>query len=965
MNCLKIGRKSAGVMVTGGEDKRVNLFAIGKPKPILSLTGHQSAVECVTFDRAEEAVVAGAAGGTLKLFDLDAQRAVRTLAGHRSNCVSVDFHPFGEFFASGSLDTNLKIWDVRRKGCIHTYKGHDRGVSACRFSPDGKWVLSGGLDGAVKLWDLTAGKMLRELPAHEGAVTCAEFHPCELLVATGGHDRSVKFVDLETFELCDEAAESTGVRSMLFATDGSALLTATSDFLKVRKWEPSRTCDAVDVSWSKLADLSVHEGKLLGASHANSFVGVWVVDLRRVEPFKSGKDRGPGGGGTREVGVPRAERDDQGDPEAHAEAVVSAAVAHAREAAKARVEASNAAAARARDALERDEEDRARNQKALEKAEKAARRGRAPRGTFAAADETNRAAIAEDRAFDRAREKRNKPALAMNAAFAAAHGIAEDPLAAALGLSDGEASDENAPDENDPRGPRGARRGSKKPSLPGDARAVAERRDDNTKAAGKIDGDPETLAAALRLRRNEEDLADVVEEENIPGEAGPGEGVPGTRSTSLSPSPSPPVLSPPASPPMQNSPGGSRRRRGRFLTPEKDGAASRASRALDLETLRSAALEAETTFVDVDEDRRRPADEDEETIPREDGAAAGGARGGGMEEGGGTAAVAKHLDGSLLGVETLASAMARAREDRAREPTGGSTPAARDDARVATPGVGAFRDTGADRAAEFPLDDERLRAAEFPLDDGVSLRGASPVTPGRRDPRAEPSPSSVAASPGAGPLGLDFADFVPGAANPRASPSPSRPVADESVVLARMEAPEGGVVAGILSARLASLRAAKARWTRNDPRGVAETLARAGDASAIVDVLAAILDGAARAKGLGGLASRAEPPLTLDVACCVTPLAASVVRSPHATYADAAIRFARLVATSFGEVVRDASGSPGSIGVDVEGEERARKAGAIRNALRSMVDALEEIGGGGGSSRRGRGNSEGSSRGCE
>ena len=49
MNCLKIGRKSSGVMVTGGEDKRVNLYAIGKPTAILSLTGHQSAVECVTF----------------------------------------------------------------------------------------------------------------------------------------------------------------------------------------------------------------------------------------------------------------------------------------------------------------------------------------------------------------------------------------------------------------------------------------------------------------------------------------------------------------------------------------------------------------------------------------------------------------------------------------------------------------------------------------------------------------------------------------------------------------------------------------------------------------------------------------------------------------------------------------------------------------------------------------------------
>ena len=288
--------------------------------------------------------------------------------------------------------------------------------------------------------------------------------------------------------------------------------------------------------------------------------------------------------------------------------------------------------------------------------------------------------------------------------------------------------------------------------------------------------------------------------------------------------------------------------------------------------------------------------------------------------------------------------MARAREDRRERTPGGSTPAARDDARVATPGVGAFATPAPTAPRSFPSTTRVSRRGS--LDDGVSS-AASPVTPGRRDPRAEPSPSSVAASPGAGPSASTSPTSSP-ARRIRASPSPSRPVADESVVLARMEAPEGGVVAGILSARLASLRAAKARWTRNDPRGVAETLARAGDASAIVDALAAILDGAARAKGLGGLASRAEPPLTLDVACCVTPLAASVVRSPHATYADAAIRFARLVATSFGDVVRDASGSPGSIGVDVEGEERARKAGAIRNALRSMVDALEEIGGGGG-----------------
>ena len=44
---------------------------------------HQSAVECVTFDQAEEVVVAGAAGGTLKLWDLEEAKVVRTLMVRR------------------------------------------------------------------------------------------------------------------------------------------------------------------------------------------------------------------------------------------------------------------------------------------------------------------------------------------------------------------------------------------------------------------------------------------------------------------------------------------------------------------------------------------------------------------------------------------------------------------------------------------------------------------------------------------------------------------------------------------------------------------------------------------------------------------------------------------------------------------------------------------------------------------
>ncbi|CAF1696559.1 unnamed protein product [Brassica oleracea var. botrytis] len=51
VNCLKIRRKSSRVLVTGGEDHKVNLWAICKPNAIL----------VITFDASEVLVTAGAA----------------------------------------------------------------------------------------------------------------------------------------------------------------------------------------------------------------------------------------------------------------------------------------------------------------------------------------------------------------------------------------------------------------------------------------------------------------------------------------------------------------------------------------------------------------------------------------------------------------------------------------------------------------------------------------------------------------------------------------------------------------------------------------------------------------------------------------------------------------------------------------------------------------------------------------
>ncbi|VAH80310.1 unnamed protein product [Triticum turgidum subsp. durum] len=286
---LAIGKKSSRVFITGGSDRNVNLWAIGKQTPLLSLSGHTSSVEAVEFDTAEVLVLAGSSNGSIKLWDLEEAKVVRSLTGHRSSCTAVEFHPFGEFFASGSSDTDLKIWDIKKKGCLHTYKGHRGAIKSIRFTPDGRWIVTGGEDNIVKVWDLTAGKLLHDFKFHSGQIRCIDFHPQEFLLATGSADRTVKFWDLETFELIGSAGpEDTGVRSMVFHPDGKTLFCGLEESLKVFSWEPVRCHDAVDMRWNNLADLSIYEGKLLGCSYHERRVGVWVADISLIEPYALG-----------------------------------------------------------------------------------------------------------------------------------------------------------------------------------------------------------------------------------------------------------------------------------------------------------------------------------------------------------------------------------------------------------------------------------------------------------------------------------------------------------------------------------------------------------------------------------------------------------------------------------------------------------------------------------------------------
>ncbi|BES88419.1 Katanin P80 [Nesidiocoris tenuis] len=285
VTCLALGHKSGGVLVTGGDDRNVNLWAVGKSNCIISLSGHVTPIQCVRFGHTENTVCAGSAAGALKVWDLEACRLLRTLTGHKNAIRCVEFHPYGDFLTSGSKDTSIKLWDIRRKGCIFTYKGHTEAVNSLKFSPDGQWIASAGHEGIVKLWDLRMGKMLRQFSQHTGPVNAVEFHPHEFLLASASMDNSINFWDLEHFTLVSSTGfEASPSRCMLFSNNGDMLYSGASDYLHVYGWEPARTLMSKVVPWGRVRDmaLSLTEDKVMAASFHSSSVSIWVIETSEL-----------------------------------------------------------------------------------------------------------------------------------------------------------------------------------------------------------------------------------------------------------------------------------------------------------------------------------------------------------------------------------------------------------------------------------------------------------------------------------------------------------------------------------------------------------------------------------------------------------------------------------------------------------------------------------------------------------
>ena len=86
VNCVHLGPKKGGVLATGGDDRKINIWRVSSsPTQVMSLGGLTTPVTAVRFDWLEECVVGGTEGGTILLYDLaHGAKPARRLNSHKT-----------------------------------------------------------------------------------------------------------------------------------------------------------------------------------------------------------------------------------------------------------------------------------------------------------------------------------------------------------------------------------------------------------------------------------------------------------------------------------------------------------------------------------------------------------------------------------------------------------------------------------------------------------------------------------------------------------------------------------------------------------------------------------------------------------------------------------------------------------------------------------------------------------------
>ena len=122
------------------------------------------------------------------------------MTGHQAAVNHLSFSPDGRYIASASFDKKVKLWDGHNGKFINTFVGHVGPVYQVCWSADSRLFSSASRDSTVKVWSSRVGHAdgpkkpvaLYTLSGHADEVFALDWSPNGEIMASGGRDRVIK-----------------------------------------------------------------------------------------------------------------------------------------------------------------------------------------------------------------------------------------------------------------------------------------------------------------------------------------------------------------------------------------------------------------------------------------------------------------------------------------------------------------------------------------------------------------------------------------------------------------------------------------------------------------------------------------------------------------------------------------------------------------------------------------------------
>lgn len=235
VRCVSFSPDSAFV-ATCGDDATVKLWR-SDGSFVTDLKGHFSGVLAIAFSPDGSLIATAGGDQTIRLWSHDGWQ-VRSIPAHSAAVNGLAFSPDSRTLVSGSADQTVKLWS-RDGQLLKTFQPHQSPVLSVTFSPNGKTIASGDAEGLIQLWN-REGDLQKTLKGHRETVSRLAFDPSGAILASASLDDTIRLWRKDGTLIKSVNAGTDGLTSIAFSPNGQTIATVGMN-KTLKLWQPDGT----------------------------------------------------------------------------------------------------------------------------------------------------------------------------------------------------------------------------------------------------------------------------------------------------------------------------------------------------------------------------------------------------------------------------------------------------------------------------------------------------------------------------------------------------------------------------------------------------------------------------------------------------------------------------------------------------------------------------------------------------